>query len=189
MTKALLSALAGQPVIVGAGLAGLSAALHLRQPCVILTPSPLGLDAASSLAQGGIAAAIGADDSPELHAADTLAAGAAVKAVRQCCVTLVRASGRREEHCRLEGRRETWRKPFCLKRCGDHVACKSLCRRRAKPVFFSSFSSLEMYFQKIFWQNDKSHFFMVIFIILWRRGSNEAQGNTLVGLRKTLNDP
>ncbi|QEH97138.1 L-aspartate oxidase [Gluconobacter thailandicus] len=76
MTKALLSALAGQPVIVGAGLAGLSAALHLRQPCVILTPSPLGLDAASSLAQGGIAAAIGADDSPELHAADTLAAGA-----------------------------------------------------------------------------------------------------------------
>ncbi|MDI6652792.1 L-aspartate oxidase [Gluconobacter japonicus] len=76
MGKALLSALAGQPVIVGAGLAGLSAALHLRQPCVILTPSPLGLEAASSLAQGGIAAAIGSDDSPELHAADTLAAGA-----------------------------------------------------------------------------------------------------------------
>lgn len=78
MSQDLLTALAGQPVIVGAGLAGLSAALHMQQPCVILTPHALGQEAASSLAQGGIAAAMGSDDSPECHANDTLAAGASL---------------------------------------------------------------------------------------------------------------
>lgn len=68
--------LAGQPVIAGGGLAGLSVALHMDGPCIVLTPTPLGTDAASSLAQGGIAAALGPGDSPALHAADTLAAGA-----------------------------------------------------------------------------------------------------------------
>ncbi|GBQ12945.1 L-aspartate oxidase [Swaminathania salitolerans] len=70
-----LTRFAGWPVIAGAGLAGLTAALHLDRPCVVLTPSPLGEEAASMLAQGGLAAAIGQDDSIALHVRDTLAAG------------------------------------------------------------------------------------------------------------------
>jgi L-aspartate oxidase len=64
------------PVMIGAGLAGLMAALHLApQPCIVLTSAPLGDQAASGWAQGGLAAAIGDDDSTELHLADTLLAG------------------------------------------------------------------------------------------------------------------
>ncbi|ACI51208.1 L-aspartate oxidase [Gluconacetobacter diazotrophicus PA1 5] len=66
---------AGQPVIAGAGLAGLATALLMDRPCVVLSPAPLATDAASALAQGGIAAAIGPDDTPALHARDTLEAG------------------------------------------------------------------------------------------------------------------
>ncbi len=66
----------GCPIIIGAGLAGLMAALHLApEPVLVLSAAPLGEQAASAWAQGGLAAAIGADDSPELHLADTLAAG------------------------------------------------------------------------------------------------------------------
>jgi L-aspartate oxidase len=68
--------LAGQPVIVGAGVAGLMTALRLApEPVVLLSAAPLGTEASSSLAQGGLAASLGADDSPDLHLADTLAAG------------------------------------------------------------------------------------------------------------------
>ena len=65
-----------RPIIIGAGLAGLMAALHLApQRVVLLTRAPLGEQAASAWAQGGLAAAIGNDDSTDLHLADTLAAG------------------------------------------------------------------------------------------------------------------
>ncbi|MDR7224122.1 L-aspartate oxidase [Aminobacter aminovorans] len=68
--------LAGRPVIIGGGLAGLMTALELApKPVVLLSAAPLGDEASSALAQGGLAAAIGNDDSPELHLADTLAAG------------------------------------------------------------------------------------------------------------------
>jgi L-aspartate oxidase len=64
-------------VVVGAGLAGLMAALTASPRAVtLLTKAPLGAGGASPWAQGGIAAAVGPDDSPALHAADTLAAGA-----------------------------------------------------------------------------------------------------------------
>ncbi|TPJ38213.1 L-aspartate oxidase [Mesorhizobium sp. B2-6-5] len=66
----------GAPVIIGAGIAGLMTALHLApKPVVLLSKTPLGTDASSTLAQGGLAASVGEDDSPELHLADTLAAG------------------------------------------------------------------------------------------------------------------
>jgi L-aspartate oxidase len=42
----------------------------------VLAKAPLASEAASAWAQGGIAAAVGADDDPSLHAADTIAAGA-----------------------------------------------------------------------------------------------------------------
>jgi L-aspartate oxidase len=66
----------GRPVVIGAGLAGLLVALHLApEPVVVLAKAPLGSGAASAWAQGGVAAAVGADDDPAIHAADTLAAG------------------------------------------------------------------------------------------------------------------
>ena len=64
-------------VIVGAGLAGLYAALNIdeRLSCIILAKE--NMDCSSSwLAQGGIAAAINRDDTPELHLEDTIVAGA-----------------------------------------------------------------------------------------------------------------
>src|SRR5437763_1548969 len=66
----------GSCIIIGGGLAGLTAALALApKPAILLSKSPLGSDASSSLAQGGIAASLGPDDSVELHLADTLKAG------------------------------------------------------------------------------------------------------------------
>jgi len=64
-------------VVVGGGIAGLATALQLAPlPVILLVASPLGQQASTPLAQGGIAAALGADDDPALHAADTLQAGA-----------------------------------------------------------------------------------------------------------------
>lgn len=62
---------------MGAGLAGLFMALELApRPCTVISPAPLGQAASSAWAQGGLAAALHPLDSPEQHAADTVAAGA-----------------------------------------------------------------------------------------------------------------
>ena len=64
-------------VVLGAGVAGLSAALHARgRDVVVVTKSAFGEGGSSVHAQGGVAAALGSDDSPELHAEDTITAGA-----------------------------------------------------------------------------------------------------------------
>lgn len=64
-------------VVVGGGVAGLATALRLApMPVTLVVAAPLGNDAATGWAQGGIAAAIGDDDRPDLHAIDTLTAGA-----------------------------------------------------------------------------------------------------------------
>lgn len=64
-------------IVVGAGVAGMSAALHASgRRVVMLTKAAFGAGGASPLAQGGVAVALGPADSPEVHAADTLAAGA-----------------------------------------------------------------------------------------------------------------
>ncbi|MEY3136873.1 MAG: L-aspartate oxidase, partial [Pseudomonadota bacterium] len=64
-------------LVVGAGLAGLFLALRLApRRCTVLSPTVLGQAAASAWAQGGLAAALDPADSPEQHAADTIAAGA-----------------------------------------------------------------------------------------------------------------
>lgn len=69
--------MAERALIIGAGIAGLWAALKLApKPVVLLTGSPLGKGAASAWAQGGVSAALSENDSPDLHAADTMRAGA-----------------------------------------------------------------------------------------------------------------
>ncbi len=66
-------------LIVGAGIAGLMAALKLSpRQVTILTKTHLGSGSATGWAQGGIAAAIGDDDSPSLHSLDTRNAGAGI---------------------------------------------------------------------------------------------------------------
>ncbi len=63
-------------IVVGSGIAGLHAALTaaVDSEVLLITAGPVE-HANSSRAQGGIAAAVGPDDSVELHAADTHAAG------------------------------------------------------------------------------------------------------------------
>jgi L-aspartate oxidase len=65
-------------VVVGSGIAGLTAALRLRgQVDRVLVVTKDVLDAGSTQwAQGGIAAALGPGDTPEQHERDTLVAGA-----------------------------------------------------------------------------------------------------------------
>jgi L-aspartate oxidase len=68
-------------LVLGSGVAGLSAAVHARRlglSVTVLTKAELG-SSATRFAQGGVAAAlVEADDSPELHGSDTLTAGAAL---------------------------------------------------------------------------------------------------------------
>src|SRR5688500_2372602 len=68
-----------QYLVVGSGVAGLHTAWRgSEQGNVLLLTKRSLFDSATSYAQGGIAAALGAGDSPELHRRDTLAAGAAL---------------------------------------------------------------------------------------------------------------
>jgi L-aspartate oxidase len=70
-------------LIVGAGVAGLYAALAAADEgadVLVLSKGPL-VTTASYLAQGGVAAAAGEDDSTELHLQDTLAAGRGLSSV------------------------------------------------------------------------------------------------------------
>jgi len=64
-------------VIIGGGIAGLSVALTLPDDLsvALVTKAALG-ESNTRYAQGGLAAAVGLDDDPELHLRDTLAAGA-----------------------------------------------------------------------------------------------------------------
>jgi L-aspartate oxidase len=65
-------------LVVGSGAAGLSTALRaaeLGASVAVVTAGPV-LGGSSLRAQGGVAAAIGADDAPPLHARDTLSVGA-----------------------------------------------------------------------------------------------------------------
>lgn len=63
-------------VIIGAGIAGLSFALRLPETLrvTVITKSELG-ESNTTYAQGGMAAAVGPDDSADLHLADTVEAG------------------------------------------------------------------------------------------------------------------
>ena len=60
-------------LILGAGIAGLFTALKLSpMPSIVLAGTRPGLSGSSAWAQGGIAAAMGEDDSWQSHAHDTM---------------------------------------------------------------------------------------------------------------------
>jgi L-aspartate oxidase len=66
-------------LVIGSGVAGLHTAWRASEQdaVIVLTKRSL-FDSSTAYAQGGIAAALGAGDSPELHWRDTLAAGGAL---------------------------------------------------------------------------------------------------------------
>jgi L-aspartate oxidase len=71
--------IAADVIVVGSGVAGLTAALHARAAGRVLLVTKALLDAGSTRwAQGGIAAALGPGDTPEGHLHDTLVAGVGV---------------------------------------------------------------------------------------------------------------
>lgn len=70
---------AADVVVVGSGIAGLTAALEARKAGRVMLVTKTWLSEGSTAwAQGGIAAALGPEDSPEQHLRDTLVAGAGI---------------------------------------------------------------------------------------------------------------
>ncbi|WP_262425390.1 L-aspartate oxidase [Brachybacterium sp. Z12] len=83
------SELRAEVLVIGSGIAGLTAALRAAQRADVLLVTKGALaDGATRRAQGGIAGALDPADSPAAHARDTLAAGAGLgdpEAVRVLC--------------------------------------------------------------------------------------------------------
>ena len=75
MTARFDRVLSADAVVVGTGIAGLTAALELAPRRVVVLSKGEVADGSTPYAQGGIAAAVGADDSPAAHARDTLDVG------------------------------------------------------------------------------------------------------------------
>ena len=87
MNQTRTEVVADGPVIIGGGLAGLSCAIELSPArCIVLSAGAISTGTSTGWAQGGVAAAVGPDDSPADHTADTLAAGAGL-----CDESVVRA--------------------------------------------------------------------------------------------------
>ncbi len=92
-------------LVIGSGVAGLHTAWRASEhgEVLVLTKRTL-YDSATSYAQGGIAAALGAGDSPDLHRKDTLAAGAAL-CDREAVEVLVEEGPARIRELQLAGAR------------------------------------------------------------------------------------
>src|SRR6266576_4380313 len=94
-------------LVVGGGVAGFYAALCAANEAdvVVLTKGPI-KTTASYLAQGGVAAAVGPDDDPALHAEDTIAVGRGLSRPSAVSV-LTDEAPRSEEHTsELQSRRD-----------------------------------------------------------------------------------
>src|SRR5918911_3264802 len=87
-------------LVIGSGVAGLHTAWRASEhgEVLLLTKGSL-FESATAYAQGGIAAALGAGDSPELHRRDTLAASAALADAQAVTVLVTEGPARvRELH-------------------------------------------------------------------------------------------
>ena len=86
----------GRPLVVGTGIAGLYVALRCRELGLrptLITKARLE-EANTRYAQGGIAAAVGPDDSPSIHLQDTIRAGAGLVDVAAAKVLTFEAPAR-----------------------------------------------------------------------------------------------
>ncbi|MPZ72846.1 MAG: FAD-dependent oxidoreductase [Nitriliruptorales bacterium] len=95
--------------IVGAGVAGLVAALDLLdlEPALriaVIDKGEMGSSGSTPLAQGGMAAAVGPDDSPEMHAEDTIRAGDGLCDERAVAVMAVEGPARVDDLIRRGAR-------------------------------------------------------------------------------------
>src|SRR3954470_22520914 len=66
-------------LVLGSGIAGLRAAVGLaRHGSVLVVTKDQPTESNTGYAQGGVAVAVGTDDDPSLHLADTVSAGAGI---------------------------------------------------------------------------------------------------------------
>ena len=120
-------------LIIGSGIAALRAAIELADAGRILILTKGGADEGSTAyAQGGIAAAISPDDSPDRHAADTIAAGDGL--CRADAVRVLTEEGPRHVHELIQWGARFERKPdgtLALAREGAHAVRRVLHARDA----------------------------------------------------------
>lgn len=108
-------------IIVGSGIAGLYTALQAREHGSVLVLTKGSIEECNTrYAQGGIAAPIGPDDSPQLHLRDTLAAGAGLADEEAARVLTEEAADRIDDLVRLGVPFDTLHGEIALAREGAH---------------------------------------------------------------------
>ncbi len=113
-------------IVVGSGVAGLTTALA-APTATVLTKGRLGVGGSSEWAQGGIAAAVAEDDSPEQHAADTIAVAGGI-AVPEVVAALTRGGPDAVDRVRMLGGR------FDVTGGGDLALGKEAGHRRRRII-------------------------------------------------------
>ncbi len=136
-------------VVIGSGMAGLVTALLVEEPWRVLVVTKKGrADCNTNFAQGGLAAAVGEEDSPTLHLVDTLRTGAGlchrdivrgvveegpsvVKRLQEWGVRFSMVDGRLD--LGREGGHSRRRIVHALDRTGEEIERSLLSAVRAKP--------------------------------------------------------
>jgi L-aspartate oxidase len=114
-------------VIVGSGIAGLYAALQAREHGSVLVVTKSSIQETNTrYAQGGIAAAVGKDDSPALHLRDTLSAGGGLVDERAARILSDEAADRIHDLVELGVPFDTNQGEVALAREGAHSAARVL---------------------------------------------------------------
>ncbi len=114
-------------IIVGSGIAGLYAALLARDHGSVLVLTKGSVDDCNTrFAQGGIAAPIGPDDSPERHLDDTIAAGAGLVDPEAARILAEEAADRIDDLVRFGVPFDTLHGEIALAREGAHSVSRIL---------------------------------------------------------------
>lgn len=122
-------------IVVGSGVAGLTAALHAHEAghtVTVVTKGTLG-DGCTGYAQGGVAGVYGAGDSAVLHAADTMTAGAGLSDEAAVGVLVADGAARIAE---LIARGATFDRSPTARSCSvakPRTATRASCTRAATP--------------------------------------------------------